>query len=110
MRWKAPPFPLCCPTDMYFDLHPLAILQGLILLAIANGSPVFAKKLLGDRCSWPIDGGLLLWDGQPFLGRSKTARGLVIAVLLTTLIAPLLRIDPLTGALAGTGGDLLIPD
>ena len=38
-------------------MHPLLILQVLILASLANGVPVFAKKLLGGFCAWPLDGG-----------------------------------------------------
>jgi CDP-2,3-bis-(O-geranylgeranyl)-sn-glycerol synthase len=51
---------------------------------------VFAKWLLRDRLAWPLDGGARFLDGRPLLGPSKTVRGLVLALFLTTLAAPLL--------------------
>src|SRR5258707_15129173 len=62
-------------------MQPLLDLQLLILLTLANGTPVIAKKVFGDRLAWPLDGGLGFIDGRPLLGRSKTLRGIVLAVL-----------------------------
>ena len=88
----------------------LAILQLLVLLAVANGTPVIAKRLLGQYLAWPLDGGLRLWDGRPLFGPSKTLRGILLALLATSLAAPLLGLSwPLglaVGALA-MAGDLL---
>lgn len=82
----------------------------LALLVIANGAPIIARHLLGDCCIWPLDGGLLTSRGRPILGPSKTLRGLVAAVLLTTAVAPLLGVDWHWGAAIGglaMLGDLL---
>lgn len=88
----------------------LPILQLLILLTVANGTPVVAKKIFGDRFAWPLDGGLVLPDGRPLFGRSKTLRGIVAALGVTTLAAPLLGLDAEIGglvAIAAMAGDLL---
>ena len=66
-------------------LHVLPIIQCLVLLTIANGVPVIAKKILGDWLAWPIDGGRLFWDGRPFLGKSKTFRGALLATTTSTI-------------------------
>ena len=90
-------------------MHPFAICQLLFLLMLANGTPVIAKKLLGARYSHPVDGGLIFGDGRPLLGRSKTIRGVVLAVLVTTAGAPLLGLAWKVGLLAGSfamAGDL----
>ena len=91
-------------------MHLLAILQLLVLLAVANGTPVIAKRLLGAHLAWPLDGGLRLWDSRPLFGPSKTLRGILLALLATGLVAPLLGLSwplgLLIGALAMTG-DLL---
>jgi CDP-2,3-bis-(O-geranylgeranyl)-sn-glycerol synthase len=76
-------------------------LRVLLLLAVANSAPILAKRLLGARWAWPIDGGLRFVDGRPLLGPSKTWRGLLVATLATSLAAPLLGFDPLAGAAAG---------
>ena len=63
-------------------------LRLLILLVLANGAPIVARHLLGDCCAWPVDGGMRTPGGQPILGPSKTLRGLLAAMLLTTAVAP----------------------
>lgn len=85
-------------------------LKLLTLLVVANGAPIIARHLFGDCCSWPIDAGVKTKSGAPLLGRSKTWRGLFMALLLTTAIAPLIGIDWHWGALLGGFamlGDLL---
>lgn len=90
--------------------HILVIVEILILLGVANGTPIFATWLLGKRVNAPLDGGLKLPDGQPLFGPSKTVRGLVLSVACTTLAAPLLGFEWTTGAglaSAAMFGDLL---
>lgn len=90
-------------------MHPFAICQLLFLLMLANGTPVIAKKLLGARYSHSVDCGLIFGDGRPLLGRSKTIRGVVLAVLVTTAGAPLLGLAWKIGLLVGSfamAGDL----
>lgn len=84
-------------------------LQLLVLLGVANGAPILAKKLLQDRFSMPVDSGLTLPDGEPLFGASKTARGVILSIVCTTGAAILLRMDWSIGAIvAGTSilGDL----
>lgn|SRR5690242_15856220 len=91
-------------------MHFTALAQLLILLAVANGSPVIAKRVLGGRYARPIDGNLLFFDGRPLLGPSKTIRGIAASLLVTTLAAPLVRLDFTIGLLvaaAAMAGDLL---
>ncbi len=78
----------------------IAIKVQLLLLA-ANGSPVLAKRLLGERWKYPLDFGLEFFDGNRLLGASKTVRGLVSAVLVCATAAPLLGFPWITGALFG---------
>lgn len=91
-------------------MHFPALLQLLVLLALANGAPVVAKKVFGDRFSVPLDGGLAFFDGRPVLGKSKTVRGIVVAIVATAAGAPLIGLDLATGAIvaaAAMAGDLL---
>lgn len=76
-------------------------LKLLLLLGVANGAPILARRLLGSRWSWPLDGELRFIDGRPLLGRGKTLRGLVVATLATACAAPMLGIDPALGARMG---------
>lgn len=86
------------------------IIELLVLLTVANGTPVLAKRLLGDGFAYPLDGGAQFFDGRPLFGPSKTIRGLVFAVAATSLVAPLLGLTVGAGFLIGAGamaGDLM---
>ncbi len=84
-------------------VQPVLILQLTILLALANGTPLIATKLLGSRFAWPLDGGLIFVDGHRLFGRSKTVRGVAAAVLATTAVAPLIGLSATLGAMVGAG-------
>jgi CDP-diglyceride synthetase len=82
----------------------------LLLLFIANGSPILARIILGKHFARTLDGGMLLADGRPLLGSSKTLRGVISAILVTTLTAPLFGFSWLIGLLIGSSamlGDIL---
>jgi CDP-archaeol synthase len=91
-------------------IHATAILQSLVLIVAANGAPVLLKRLMGARLADTVDGGLILRDGLPLLGRSKTWRGLAAGVLLAICAAPIVGLPWQAGALAGAAamaGDCL---
>jgi hypothetical protein len=73
----------------------------LLLILIANASPMLARGLLGARFSHPLDGGRTFSDGLPVFGRSKTVRGLLAAILITGAVAPLLAIPVWAGITVG---------
>ena|SRR5579864_8397152 len=90
-------------------MQALQILKILVLLALANGTPIAAKKILGARFSFPLDAGKNLWDGRPLFGPSKTVRGILVSIIITTACAPLIRLDITVGAIAAVAamaGDL----
>ena len=90
-------------------MHLLLILQVLVLLTLANGTPVIAKDILGDRFAIPVDGGVKFVDGRPMFGSSKTVRGIFLSILVTSLFAPVAGLDWKTGALVASvamAGDL----
>ncbi len=90
-------------------MHLMQLLKILVLSALANGTPLAVKKILGSRFAWPIDGGLNLPDGRPLFGPSKTVRGVLASILITTACAPLFGLDASIGAIAAVaamGGDL----
>ena len=90
-------------------MQPILIVKLIVLLSIANGSPVFAKKIFGGRFSWPVDGGCAFVDGRPLFGSAKTIRGVLFSVVLATAAAPLLGLEAANGALVGSmamAGDL----
>ena len=76
------------------------IINALILLLVANGSPIIIRNLLGEqRLNFPLDHGRQFFDGQPILGPHKTYRGLFTSVIATTLTAWLLSLPMLHGLL-----------
>jgi uncharacterized membrane-anchored protein YitT (DUF2179 family) len=91
-------------------MQPLTILQLLALLAVANGTPLITKRLLGQWCAWPLDAGANLFDGRPVFGPSKTIRGILFAVLATGVAGIGLGLGWRVGWLVGASamaGDLL---
>ena len=91
-------------------MHYETLVQLLILLSMANGSPVIAKRIFGEAYAAPIDGNIRFVDGRPLLGRSKTIRGIVVSLLVTGLAAPLIGIQMEIGLLVAAtamAGDLL---
>lgn len=88
----------------------LSILQLLFLLALANGSPVIAKRILNNHCSWPLDGNVKFFDGRPVFGASKTIRGILVSIAITSAAAPLIGLPLKIGllvAIMAMAGDLL---
>jgi len=76
---------------------------------LANGTPIAAKKVFGPRFARPLDGGIKLYDGRPLFGHSKTIRGILTSILITTASAPLIGLDMTIGAVVATAamaGDL----
>lgn len=90
-------------------MHVATILQSLALLAIANSTPLFAKKLFGNRFAQPLDADMTFFDGGPLLGRSKTLRGVLSSLLATTVGALLIGLSPGIGIIVAStamAGDL----
>jgi CDP-diglyceride synthetase len=84
--------------------------EALFLLLVANGTPVLARKVLGDHASWPLDAHLKAADNGPIFGESKTIRGILLAVLFTALAAELLGLGWKLGLSIGAlsmAGDLI---
>lgn len=87
----------------------LVVLQLVFLLALANGSPVVAKRIFGNYCSWPLDGNIKFVDGHPLFGPSKTVRGILVSIFVTSACAPLLGLTLQLGLVVATtamAGDL----
>ena len=85
------------------------IMRLLFLLILANGTPLVAKKVLGNRFLRPLDSGARCPDGEPLFGASKTIRGIFLSVLVTAVGACLVGLGCRTGALIGgaaMSGDL----
>ena len=80
-------------------MHPILILQLMILLVVANGTPIAAKKVLGNAFERPLDSGAVFFDGRPLFGPSKTIRGIVLSLLATPLAASAMGLQWELGAL-----------
>ena len=90
-------------------MQALRILQLLVLMTLANGTPIVAKKIFGPRFSFPLDAGFNFFDGRPLFGHSKTIRGILASIFITTVSAPLIGLDLTIGAIvagAAMAGDL----
>ena len=83
--------------------------QLVLLLVITNATPVILSLLAGRHWNRPLDGNRLFRDQRPLLGPSKTIRGVLGAILITALLAPLFSLTALQGAgfaLLAMAGDL----
>ena len=90
-------------------MHGWLVLQLLILLIVANGTAVVAKKVLGVAFGRPLDGGATFVDGQPLFGPSKTIRGVAASLLGTSICAGLMGLGWQIGSLIAVfaiAGDL----
>ena len=70
----------------------------VLLLIIANGTPALLGLVLGPRWNRPLDNNRQFPDNRPLLGPSKTLRGLLSAIVVTGLLAPLFELSVLEGA------------
>jgi len=78
------------------------LLPALLLLIVANATPVVAAMLLRGRLAAPLDFGLTLPDGTRVLGDHKTWRGLTTGVLACTIAAHLLGLPFAVGIAFGS--------
>jgi CDP-2,3-bis-(O-geranylgeranyl)-sn-glycerol synthase len=88
-----------------------SVIVALLLVLIANGAPVLARHVpVLSRIAYPLDGHHLFVDGRPFLGATKTWRGVFAAVVLTVPAALLFGLSAKNGlvvALLAMAGDSL---
>jgi CDP-archaeol synthase len=90
-------------------MHLVPLAKILVLTALANGTPLAAKKIFGSRFSYPVDGGREFVDGRPLFGPSKTVRGVLASIAVTSACAPLIGVEVSVGAIAAAAamaGDL----
>lgn len=71
----------------------------LLLIIIANGAPIVTRWLLNDQLDLAVDLKLTLPDKNRLFGASKTWRGILAALFITTIIAWLLNYPVQTGLL-----------
>jgi hypothetical protein len=95
---------------MGFPMQWLLILKAVVLITIANGSPIIARELFARYFNQPVDQDVVFVDGRPVLGRSKTIRGIMLSIIVATATAPILRLKWTSGLVVGSAamsGDLL---
>lgn len=88
----------------------VSLIYLFLLIIIANGAPVMARNVMGDKWNLPVDGGLVFIDNRRLFGDSKTWRGILSALLITGIASGLLGYEIKTGLLiaaAAMSGDLL---
>jgi len=82
----------------------------LVLILVANGTPVIASYLFSHRMSLPIDFGLRLNDQQYLFGLTKTWRGLFSSLIITSIVSDFMGYGIYYGlliALLAMSGDLV---
>jgi hypothetical protein len=72
-------------------MHYVTVAQLLLLLLLAK--PVIAKRIFGETYATPLDGNTRFVDGRPLFGRSKTIRGVMASLLVTTLGARVIGLE-----------------
>jgi CDP-diglyceride synthetase len=95
-------------ATMQISLSEIA--ESVTLIGVANAAPVALKRLLSDRYSTPVDGGLVLGDGRRLLGPSKTWRGVAVGILAPAFLSHLMNLPWQAGGLIGAAamvGDCL---
>ena len=79
-------------------MHSWLVSDLVLLLIIANGTPALLGLVLGTHWNRPLDNNRQFSDKRPLLGPSKTLRGLISAIVVTGLLAPLFTLSVLEGA------------
>lgn len=75
--------------------------QLLLLIIVSNGAPILGKTIFKKRWTYPVDGGRIFTDGRPLLGRSKTWRGVLLAITGAAVMAWLVRLPVEIGMAIG---------
>lgn len=86
---------------MTSDILPSLHLKLLLLVGVANAAALFGHQFLRQRFNRPLDGGYRFVDGRPWLGPSKTIRGVLLALVATPIAALLLNLEGTSGILIG---------
>ena len=82
----------------------------LILILVANATPVLFSFIFSHRLSLAIDFGLRLKDRQYLFGNTKTWRGLFSSLIITAIVSVLMDYDISMGlmiAALAMSGDLV---
>ncbi|MFW2373062.1 MAG: CDP-archaeol synthase [Gammaproteobacteria bacterium] len=87
----------------------ISISKFLALVILINGAPILIRFSFKQRLSMPVDFNYRLGDGQFLFGPTKTWSGIVAAVIMGSIVAPILGYAWYLGvyvALASMSGDL----
>ncbi len=88
----------------------LAFLHLLLLIIVANGTPILLRNIVGSAATYPVDFGLRFIDNKRLFGDAKTWRGIILSIITTSIVAILLSYEWNTGAMVAAYamlGDLL---
>lgn len=80
------------------------LMSGLafLFILVANSAPILIRSLpLFEKFTQPLDCHLRFMDGRRLLGDTKTWRGMLAAIILTSVVSALLQTGWLTGAVVG---------
>lgn len=83
--------------------------QLLILIIAANGAPIMVRYLVQNRWKRPVDCGYCLTGNNRLFGNTKTWRGLISSLVITSLLGWWMGYEIKTGLLIAAGamsGDL----
>lgn len=75
----------------------------LLLVIVANATPLAGSLIFGRHLARPLDFGLILPDGERLFGAHTTLRGVVLALLATAITAHLLSLPAEDGLIIGLG-------
>ena len=87
----------------------IAISRFIVLVILINGAPILIRYIAKERFSTPVDFHYRLADGHYLFGSAKTWRGIIAAVFMGCMLAPILGYEWYFGgyvALASMSGDL----
>jgi len=96
--------------DFLTEIMMAHISSLLILLITANSSPVLMKLFFHKHFDVPLDGNKLFFDGKPIFGHTKTVRGILSSLILTSLMALAIGVPATQGSFVSgyaMTGDLL---
>lgn len=88
----------------------MAISKFILLLVFINGAPILLSYGIKQRFNSPVDFGVRLADGEYLFGPTKTWRGIIAAILVGAVTAPVLGYDWFLGAyiaMLSMSGDLI---
>ena len=85
-------------------------MEHILLLITANCTPVLARLFFRNHFDIPLDCNKLFYDDKPFFGHTKTVRGILSSLFLTSLMAFAIDVPVAIGVLISCyamTGDLL---